>query len=262
MAGPDAKPKSRLRQGFEFAVSVFEFSTPYEVVFKDWRLTLLQAFFTFMVAVYVAVRSVLFWSIVNFDQVATGFNSWCYTSWTSPAVASSPHCGENPIFDLAPQEHRLRLRVELRISLVAEQLGGIEAYNHTCPRVTGAEVMKQVGTEAQVKVWQQLRRNTPGCGPGDLGADGDDDDGGDDGDAADAAAAAAAAADADAASDDDDHDDGDHGHDDDTDDEEEKHMQIMITMTVMVIMMMMVMMMMMTVMMVMMLMMMTMMSMV
>ena len=48
-----------------------------------------------------------------------------------------------------------------------QELGGIAAYNHSCPTVTGADIMRQVGTEAQVTVWSQKQRKTPGC----LGAD-------------------------------------------------------------------------------------------
>jgi len=53
---------------------------------------------------------------------------------------------------------------------LAEDLGGLAAYNHTCPNVMGADIMRQVGTEAQVTVWTQKRRSTPGCSGDDFAA--------------------------------------------------------------------------------------------
>mmetsp|Transcript_25372 Transcript_25372/g.59004 ORF Transcript_25372/g.59004 Transcript_25372/m.59004 type:complete len:629 (-) Transcript_25372:50-1936(-) len=134
--------------------SAFEFGTSYTITFKDWRLTALDIFFTFCVVLYVAVRSLLLWSIIDYDEVAASYNSWTATQWTSRADsdAVSPHCGANPAFDLAPVD---------RLGL-----GGIAGYNHTCPRVTGADIMRQVGGEAQVTVWQQRRRSTAGCESG------------------------------------------------------------------------------------------------
>jgi len=52
----------------------------------------------------------------------------------------------------------------------AIDLGGLAAYNHTCPNVMGADIMRQVGTEAQVTVWTQKRRSTPGCSGDDFAA--------------------------------------------------------------------------------------------
>lgn len=34
-----------------------------------------------------------------------------------------------------------------------QELGGLEAFNHSCPSVTGAGIMRQVGAEAQITVW-------------------------------------------------------------------------------------------------------------
>ena len=51
-----------------------------------------------------------------------------------------------------------------------QELGGIAAYNHSCPTVTGADIMRQVGTEAQVTVWSQKQRKTLGCDGADYDA--------------------------------------------------------------------------------------------
>lgn len=51
-----------------------------------------------------------------------------------------------------------------------QDLGGIAAYNHSCPSVTGADIMRQVGTEAQVTTWSQKRRTTSGCNGDDYSA--------------------------------------------------------------------------------------------
>lgn len=139
-----------------WVISAFEFETPHLVIFKDWRLTALQMSFTFAVAAYVVIKSLLLWSVIQYEDVATGFNSWCFTSWQSAPATESPHCGRNSSFDLAP--------------LNKVELGGIAAYNHSCPTVTGADIMRQVGTEAQVTVWSQKQRKTPGCEQADYHA--------------------------------------------------------------------------------------------
>lgn len=148
--------KSRAKTLGRWLISAFEFETPHLVIFKDWRLTALQMSFTFSVAAYVVIKSLLLWSVIQYEDVATGFNSWCFTSWQSAPATDSPHCGWNSSFDLAPLN-----RVEL---------GGIAAYNHSCPTVTGADIMRQVGTEAQVTVWSQKQRKTLGCDGADYDA--------------------------------------------------------------------------------------------
>ena len=44
------------------------FERPHLVIFKDWRLTALQMSFTFSVAVYVVVKSLLLWSVIQYEE--------------------------------------------------------------------------------------------------------------------------------------------------------------------------------------------------
>ncbi|CAK9024059.1 unnamed protein product [Durusdinium trenchii] len=146
----DHSMREKTKRAARWLISVFEFETPHLVIFKDWRLTMLQMTFTFSVAVYVVVKSLLLWSVINYEEIAAGFNSWCFTSWQStPSGPDSPHCQSNSSFDLAP--------------LNPMELGGLEAFNHSCPSVTGAGIMRQVGAEAQITVWKQRRRTSSGC---------------------------------------------------------------------------------------------------
>ena len=127
---------------------------PLEAEVQDRRVSIARCFCQVCVVSYIVGRSLLFWTVVEYETAVPFYNAWPSTAWGSGIPsADEPLCNGHWKHDFRPAD--------------PWTTGGVYRMNHSCPPYFGGEVFQQPGDEIRVALESQhFHRRRPGCGNG------------------------------------------------------------------------------------------------